>query len=111
MVSKILSDFGSLAFGTSKLHGIACIEAVSSALAAGYRIIDSAQSYNNEKAIGEAIQNSKLPREDVFVTTKISGGWLKNPSTYKEAYDSARASIRTLGLGYVDMIMIHAPGS
>ncbi|OTB07260.1 hypothetical protein M426DRAFT_86193 [Hypoxylon sp. CI-4A] len=100
----------SISLGTDKLRGNKCIEAVSSGLGAGYRIIDTAQAYGNEDAIGEAIQKSNVPREEISVVTKISSRFLKNPDSFQEAYDSALASIRRLGLSYVDLFLIHAPG-
>jgi diketogulonate reductase-like aldo/keto reductase len=79
--------------------------------AAGYRMIDTAQVYGNEQEIGQAVRKSSIPREEVFIINKISSGFKKNPSSLKEASDSARASIDKLGLSYVDIFLIHQPGN
>jgi diketogulonate reductase-like aldo/keto reductase len=92
------------------VNGSQCLEYVQRGLAAGYRSIDTAQVYMNEEAIGQAIRRSSIPRELVYVTTKISVGFKRNPSSFGEARDSARSSLKRLGLGYVDTILIHHPG-
>lgn len=78
---------------------------VRSALEAGYRHVDTANTYGNEKSVGEAIRDSKIPREEIFITTKL-------PADIK-TYDGARASflesLANLGVEYVDLYLIHAP--
>lgn len=78
---------------------------VRSALEAGYRHVDTANTYGNEKSVGEAIHDSKIPREEIFITTKL-------PADIK-TYDGARASflesLANLGVEYVDLYLIHAP--
>jgi diketogulonate reductase-like aldo/keto reductase len=92
-----------------KLHGRDCIDIVTGALEAGYRIIDTAQSYGNEEEVGKALAQSRISRSEIFVTTKISRG-SENPGSIEEAYDSALNSTHRLGLSYVDLFLIHSPG-
>ncbi|KAH8719306.1 putative aldo-keto reductase [Phaeosphaeriaceae sp. PMI808] len=110
MLSNLATRAPRIALGTDKVNGSECIDYIRRGLAAGYRMIDTAQVYRNETEIGEAIRNSSIPREQVFVTTKIATGFKKNPGSFKEAVDSARGSITRLGLEYVDTILIHHPG-
>lgn len=77
-------------------------QAVEWALETGYRHIDTASWYRNEQSVGAAIRRSALPREDVFVTTKLMPGW---PSASREL----EKSLRRLGLDYVDLYLIHWP--
>lgn len=96
-----------LGFGTYKIpDGPPVIDAVTAALDIGYRLIDTAWFYQNEKGVGEAIRQSGLPREDIFLTTKL---WNKH-----HGYDSTlRAfddSLRALGTDYLDLYLIHWPG-
>lgn len=84
-----------------------CIASCSTALKLGYRHIDTAQFYANELEVGQAVRNSGVPREDIFVTTKIM-----NPvdNSVEATLASARASVEKIGLGYVDLFLIHSPG-
>lgn len=86
------------------------MNAVLSGLDAGYRYIDTAQSYENEEEVGDAIGRSSIPRTEIVITTKISTPSRENPGTFEEAYDSARASLSRMQLSYVDVFLIHAPG-
>jgi diketogulonate reductase-like aldo/keto reductase len=79
--------------------------AVLYALNAGYRLIDTASFYNNEKGVGEAIRESGIPREDIFVTTKVWNDDQGFDQTLK-AYDK---SLEKLGMDYVDLLLIHWP--
>ncbi len=79
--------------------------AVSAALEVGYRHIDTARAYNNETAVGEAIAESGLDRDQVFVTTKL---W-NDDQGYDSALDAFDASLKRLGLDYVDLYLIHWP--
>lgn len=92
-------------FGTYPLRGEDGIAAMVSALHAGYRLLDSAVNYGNEHEVGEALRRSGIPRDEVVVTTKIPGRW--------HAYDLARQSIRdsvdTIGIGPLDLVLIHWP--
>ena len=96
--------------GTDKIKGSECVDYIQQGLAVGYRMIDTAQVYRNEEYIGKAIRSSSIPRKKVFVTTKIATGFKKNPSSLKEATESARGSFDRLGIEYIDMILIHHPG-
>lgn len=80
-------------------------QAVRSALKLGYRHVDTAQCYRNEADVGRALKDSEVPREEVWVTTKL---WL---SEYGVAAQSIRASLERLGLQYVDLLLLHAPGN
>ena len=75
------------------------------ALESGYRHIDSAQAYGNEKGVGEAIRNSKLSREEIYLTTKV----MAEIKSYEEAKASIEKSLSDLGLDYVDLLLIHCP--
>lgn len=81
-----------------------CRNAVAAALDYGYRSIDTALGYRNEEAVGEAIRNSGIPREEIFVTTKLSGD-----NSYENAYTECENSLRRLGLDYLDLYLIHWP--
>lgn len=94
-----------LGLGTWMLSGEACREAVSDALQIGYRHIDTAQAYENEEAIGEALAGSGIPRQELFVTTKV---WWENLE-HGETIQSTEASLHRLRLDYVDMLLIHWP--
>ncbi len=81
-----------------------CRNAVASALDCGYRSIDTALGYRNEEAVGEAIRNAGIPREELFVTSKLSGG-----NGYERAYTEFENSLERLGLEYLDLYLIHWP--
>ena len=80
-----------------------CKNSVKAALEAGYRLIDTAQLYKNEKAVGEAIKESGIPREEIFLTTKI---WPSNYG-YEKAKRAIQASLDTLGVDYIDLMLLH----
>lgn len=82
-----------------------CEQAVSSALSAGYRLIDTAAAYLNEEAVGVAIRKSGVPREEVFVTTKL---WIQDYG-YENAKKAFRLSLEKLGLDYLDLYLLHQP--
>lgn len=84
---------------------VVCEEAVSSALAAGYRLIDMAAAYMNEEAVGTAIKKSDIPREDLFITTKL---WIQDAS-YEGAKKAITTSLDKLTLDYLDLYLIHQP--
>lgn len=97
-----------LGFGTFQITDpVEAEQAVIAAIKAGYRHIDTAQSYMNEEAVGRGIANSGVPREELFVTTKI---WVENVS-YEGVKASFERSLKRLGLDYVDMLLIHQPYS
>jgi 2,5-diketo-D-gluconate reductase B len=96
-----------LGLGTWPLTGAACTSAVASALALGYRHIDTAESYGNEDAIGRALAEARLPRGSLFLTTKITKANLGG-----EALGPALArSLERLRTDYVDLLLIHWPAS
>lgn len=97
-----------LGFGTFQItNPIEAEQAVITAIKAGYRHIDTAQSYMNEEAVGRGIANSGVPREELFVTTKV---WVENVS-YEGVKASFERSLKRLGLDYIDMLLIHQPYS
>lgn len=94
-----------LGLGTFRMQGDACRSAVESALALGYRHVDTAEMYGNEEAVGAAIATSSLPRQDLHVTTKV---WPENlaPGAIRRSFD---ASLKKLGLDHVDLYLVHWP--
>lgn len=101
-----------LGFGVYQIHGASCVQACQRALDAGYRHFDSAQFYRNEAEVGQAIRSSKsVPREDVFLTTKILSGPMG--ASTEAMYQNVAGSVDKMGGegGYVDLFLIHWPGS
>lgn len=94
-----------LGFGTYRLSGKAGREAILDALDVGYRHIDTAQSYDNEDEVGRAIASSRVPRDEVFLTTKI---WMSNLAP-NGVRTSTEESLRKLRTDYVDLLLIHWP--
>lgn len=93
-------------FGVFQIRDHAeCVRVVLDAIEAGYCLIDTAQSYGNEDAVGEAIKKSPVPREELFITTKV---WISNAG-YEKAKESIEESLKKLQLDYVDMVLIHQP--
>ena len=90
--------------GTYSSTGDECYNSVKSALEAGVRLFDTAYMYNNEEEVGRAIRDSKIPREDIFVITKIYPTQYDNP---EEAIDMA---LEKLDIDYIDMMLLHHPG-
>lgn len=98
-----------LGFGVYKIKGPACTTACLTALSAGYRHIDSAQLYQNEARVYEAVQQSGLRREEVFLTTKIKSPKGSPEKTYQSVLDSVS---KLAGEdGYVDLFLVHVPGN
>lgn len=91
--------------GTYSLHDDECRNSVTAALNNGVRLIDTAHAYGNEVEIGEAIRNSDVPREEIFVITKLYPDQFSNP---KAAIDEA---LEKLDIGYIDMMLLHHPGA
>lgn len=85
--------------------GKECETAVLAALKAGYRLIDTAAAYGNEEAVGAAIQASGIPREEIFVTTKL---WVQDAG-YETARQAFSRSLERLGLTWIDLYMLHQP--
>ena len=94
-----------LALGTWLIDDTAVADAVKAAAAIGYRHIDTAQAYGNERGVGEGIRGCDVPREKIFVTTKVAA----EHKTYDAAAASIDASLAQMGLGYLDMVIIHSP--
>lgn len=82
-----------------------CERCVLDALEVGYRLIDTAQGYGNERAVGSAIRKSSIPREDIFLTTKL---WIVGFG-YEKAKEAIQGSLDRLGLDYIDLLLIHHP--
>lgn len=91
--------------GTYSLHDDVCINSVTAALNSGVRLIDTAHAYGNETEIGEAIRNSEIPREEIFVITKLYPDQFSDPGA---AIDEA---LKKLDIGYIDMMLLHHPGT
>lgn len=94
-----------LGFGTYKLTGAACVEGVADALALGYRHIDTARMYGNEAQVGEGLVRSGVPRDQVFLTTKIWPDHLAAPALRAET----EASLASLRCGWIDLLLVHWP--
>lgn len=82
-----------------------CEQAVLDAIASGYRLIDTAAAYMNEEAVGKAIAKCGVPREELFITTKL---WVQDAS-YEGAKKAIETSLQKLGLSYIDLYLIHQP--
>jgi 2,5-diketo-D-gluconate reductase B len=94
-----------LGFGTWQLNGEPCIRAMRTALDVGYRHIDTAQAYENEAEVGRAIAGSGMPRDELFVTTKV---WTSNFAAPK-VKSSVDESLRKLRMDHVDLLLMHWP--
>ncbi len=94
-----------IGYGTWQLKGENVIQSIAWALEAGYRHIDTAMVYKNEKAIGTVIRNSKIPRDELFITTKL---WIQDFSPEKVPH-AIDVSLKKLGLKYVDLYLVHWP--
>ena len=98
-------DVPALGFGTWRLAGRVCRDMALVALETGYRHIDTAQLYFNEKAVGRGIRDSSVPRDEVFLTTKLAFNRLGRA----DVISSTEESLRKLGTGYIDLLLIHWP--
>ena len=98
-------DIPKIGFGTWKLRDETAQMAVSKAIEAGYRMIDTAQAYENETHVGRGIADAQLPREELFVTTKV---WM---SEFKDGdlQDAVARSVERLSTDYCDLILLHWP--
>ncbi|WP_135825320.1 aldo/keto reductase [Halorussus ruber] len=94
-----------IGLGTWRMQGEICRQTVHAALEAGYRHIDTAQSYDNERQVGRAIEESSVPREEVFLTTKVWPGHVDRTAIR----GSTASSLAQLGVEYVDLLLIHWP--
>ncbi|KAB7661367.1 aldo/keto reductase [Sutterella seckii] len=91
--------------GTYSLHGDRCISSVLEALKNGVRLIDTAHIYGNEREVGEAVRRSGIPRNEIFVITKLY------PNQYSDPKAAIDESLERLNIGTVDMVLLHHPGS
>jgi 2,5-diketo-D-gluconate reductase B len=94
-------------FGTWQMTGRRCVEGVSDALALGYRHIDTARFYGNEREVGEGIRASGVPRDDVFLVTKVP----PSDAAPDDLRASCEASLADLGVDVVDLLLLHWPAS
>lgn len=94
-----------LGLGTWFIGNSSVGQAVVEAANIGYRHIDTAQAYRNERGVGDGIRACGVPREDMFVTTKLAA----EAKSYRKAVSSIDGSLRRLGLDYIDMMIIHSP--
>jgi diketogulonate reductase-like aldo/keto reductase len=92
-----------IGFGTHPLRGAEATEAVLQALQTGYRSVDTATRYQNQDAVGEALRRTDIPRDQVFVTTKLP------PDAVGYEFETLRDSLKTLGTDYVDLWLMHWP--
>ena len=90
--------------GTYSLKDEICVQYVSSALASGVRLIDTAHAYDNEEAIGKAIKASGVPREDLFITTKLY------PDQFSDPEAAIEEALGKLDVDYIDLLLLHHPG-
>ena len=94
-----------LGLGTWMIDDSQVAQAVKDAVAMGYRHIDTAQAYGNERGVGEGVNTCGIPREQIFVTTKLAA----EIKSFDEAAASIDQSLKTMGLDYLDMMIIHSP--
>ena len=94
-----------LGYGVYQVTQAECERCVLDALTVGYRAIDTAQSYFNEEQVGNAIRKSGIPREDIFLTTKI---WVEHYG-YEATLASVKESLRKLQTNYIDLLLLHQP--
>lgn len=92
-----------LGFGTFLMGGAECEESVLTALRSGYRMIDTAEAYGNEEAVGNAIAESGIPRKEVFIVTKV------NFRSYENTCETVEASLQKLKTSYLDLVLLHWP--
>ena len=98
-------EIPSIGFGTSLIEGKECINHIKQAIEVGYRHIDTASAYRNEKEIGIALKESHIKREEIFITSKV---W-KDSMGYENTLESFHNSLKDLRLEYIDLFLIHWP--
>ena len=91
--------------GTYSLTGDTCYNAITSALNSGVRLIDTAYMYSNEEEIGRAIKDSSVPREEIFIITKLY------PNQYDNPEKAIEMALEKLDVDYIDMMLLHHPGT
>jgi 2,5-diketo-D-gluconate reductase A len=94
-----------LGFGVFQIPPVDTARAVATALEVGYRHFDTAASYQNEEAVGRAVSASGIPRDELFITTKL---WIQEPGEAK-ARAAVERSLERLGLDHVDLYLVHQP--
>lgn len=94
-----------IGYGVFQVSPDECERCVTDALAAGYRMIDTAQAYNNEEGVGAAVQKSGIPRDELFLVSKV---WISNYG-YEKARVSIDESLRRLKTDYIDLMLLHQP--
>ncbi|MFD7751991.1 aldo/keto reductase [Streptomyces sp. NPDC059757] len=99
-------DMPILGFGVFQIPPEKTEQAVADALAAGYRLLDTAAAYQNEEAVGRAVKNSGVPREELFVTTKL---WIQDAPAQGNTERAFETSLNKLGLDYLDLYLMHQP--
>ncbi|MBD5549715.1 MAG: aldo/keto reductase [Lachnospiraceae bacterium] len=91
--------------GTYSLLDEVCVDSVSAALHRGVRLIDTAYMYHNEERVGEAVRNSGIPREEIFVITKLY------PNQFSDPEAAIEEALAKLDIGYIDLMLLHHPGT
>ena len=94
-----------LGLGTWNLRGQECINTVAAAIDIGYRLIDTAQMYDNEKEVGQGIIKSGISRNEIFITTKIYG----NSNSYQKTKAAIEKSLQNLQTNYIDLLLLYEP--
>lgn len=94
-----------LGLGTWPMNDAEAAAAVAQAIRIGYRLIDTAENYENERGVGEGVRNSGVAREQIFVTTKFNRKW----HSVDGARQACEASLERLGLDYIDLLLVHWP--
>jgi len=94
-----------LGFGTWQLRGGECVHSVTHALAVGYRHIDTAQAYGNEAEVGQAIKDSGVARDDIFLVTKVR----QQDFRHARVLETTQESLKKLDAGYIDLLLMHWP--
>ena len=93
-----------MGLGTYSLSDEECARSVSALLEAGGRLIDTAYMYHNEAAVGKAIRESGVPRDEIFVITKLY------PNQFANAAEAIDEALQRMGLTYIDLMLLHHPG-
>ena len=91
--------------GTYSLTGETCVDSVTAALNSGVRLIDTAYMYHNEESVGEAVRNSGIPREEIFIITKLY------PNQFDHPQAAIEEALEKLDTPYIDMMLLHHPGT
>ena len=94
-----------LGLGTWPMNDAETTQAVSTAIELGYRMIDTAENYENEKGVGQGIKNASIPRDEIFITTKFNRQW----HSFDGAQKACEASLKRLQVDYIDLLLIHWP--